>query len=47
MFVALIAAVSMYYLQVYAFYEDPQEGGTVSIVNVVTGESEEIIADSC
>lgn len=45
MLISVITAVSLYYLQVYAFYEDPQEGGTVSIVNVVTGEPEEIIAD--
>ncbi|MEM6409678.1 MAG: DUF6446 family protein [Pseudomonadota bacterium] len=45
MLVALITAASLYYLQVYHFYEEPVEGGTVELTSIATGQPEEIIAD--
>lgn len=42
---ALIAGVSLYYLQVYHFYEPIETPDAVELVSVVTGEPEEIIAD--
>jgi hypothetical protein len=45
MFVALVTAVSLYYLQVYHFYEEPRTGDAVMLTNLATGAPEEIIAD--
>ncbi|MEM7469899.1 MAG: DUF6446 family protein [Pseudomonadota bacterium] len=45
MITALVAAVSMYYLQVYAFYEEPRTGDPVLLTSIATGAPEEIIAD--
>ena len=44
---ALAAGIGMYYLQVYAFYEEvPATGhGDVQLTNLVTGQPEPIIAD--
>ncbi len=43
--VAIITAISLYYLQVYHFYEEPRTGDKVALVSVSTGAVEEIIAD--
>lgn len=45
MLTALVTAVSLYYLQVYAFYEDPRSGDPVVLTSLTTGAPEEIIAD--
>lgn len=43
----LIAGVSMYYLQVYAYYEDvPEDQFDVQLVNLATGKSESIAFDN-
>ncbi len=44
--VAIITAISLYYLQVYHFYEEPRTGDTVELTSVATGAPEEIIADN-
>lgn len=44
--IALISGVAIYWLQLYAFYEPVRaEAVTMRMINVVTGEAEEIIAD--
>lgn len=44
--VALVAGVSLYYLQVYAFYEEiKQDAAVVELTSIYSGEPEEIIAD--
>jgi len=44
---AVIAGVSMYYLQVYAFYEDvPEAEFDVQLVSMATGASETIVFDN-
>ncbi len=45
MVTALITAVSLYYLQVYHFYEEPRTGGAVMLTSVSSGQPEEIVAD--
>ncbi len=45
MLTALITAVSLYYLQVYHFYEEPKTGDTVTMVPLGGTAPEEIIAD--
>ena len=46
MFVALAAGAVMYYMQVYAFYEEVEaKNVTVELTSIVSGEPEEIIAD--
>lgn len=46
MLTALVTAVSLYYLQVYAFYEEPRSGDPVFMTSIATGQPEEIIADN-
>ena len=46
MITALVTAVSLYYLQVHAFYEEPRSGDPVALTSVATGAPEEIIADN-
>ena len=45
--VALIAGAAMYYLQVYAFYEDAStvSGGDVMLTKIVSGTPEPILAE--
>ncbi len=46
MFIALTAGAVLYYLQVYAFYDEvAAKDVTVELTSVVTNEPEEIIAD--
>ena len=45
MLTALITAVSLYYLQVYHFYEEPRTGDTVALTPLGAPTPEEIIAD--
>ena len=43
---ALFAGVSLYYIQVYAFYDEiEQNTATIELTSIVSGEPEEIIAD--
>lgn len=45
--IALVAGFSMYYLQVYAFYDEvPVEDGNVALTSLFTGEPEVILADN-
>lgn len=47
MLVALIAGAALYYLQVYAFYDEVKQDSTViELTSIVSGQPEEIIADS-
>jgi len=44
---ALIAGATLYYLQVYAFYDEVATGETtIQLTSIVSGEPEEIIADN-
>lgn len=45
MLTALITAISLYYLQVYHFYEEPRTGDTVMLTPLGGTTPEEIIAD--
>ena len=45
MVIALLAGVSLYYLQVHHFYDKVAAPDAVELVSVATGEPEEIIAD--
>ena len=45
MVTALITAISLYYLQVYHFYEEPRTGDTVTMTPLGGTTPEEIIAD--
>ena len=46
MFIALTAGAVLYYLQVYAFYDEvAAKDVTIELTSVVTNEPEEIIAD--
>jgi len=43
---ALIAGATLYYLQVYAYYDEVKTGdATIQLTSIVSGEPEEIIAD--
>jgi hypothetical protein len=43
---ALIAGATLYYLQVYAYYDEVETGETtIQLTSIVSGEPEEIIAD--
>ncbi|PTX56376.1 hypothetical protein C8N43_1033 [Litoreibacter ponti] len=46
MIIALTAGAWMYYLQVYAFYEEVQTPDPVALTSVATGAPEDIIADA-
>lgn len=44
---ALVAGVAMYYLQVYAFYDEvPVSDGNVQLTSLISGVPEEIVAES-
>lgn len=44
--VALVAGAALYYLQVYAFYDEiKQDSAVIELTSIVSGEPEEIIAD--
>ena len=43
--IAVIAGAAMYYLQVYAFYEDVSGDAGVQLVSLATGEPEQILFD--
>lgn len=46
MVVALVAGAALYYLQVYAFYDEiKQDAAVVELTSIYSGEPEEIIAD--
>lgn len=46
MVVALVAGAALYYMQVYAFYDEIEAGNAVvELTSIVSGEPEEIIAD--
>ncbi len=45
MVTALITAISLYYLQVYHFYEEPRTGDLIELTALGSGQPEEIIAD--
>ena len=45
--VALVAGIAMYYLQVYAFYDEvPVESVEITLISLVTGEPEPVAFDN-
>lgn len=45
--IALIAGISMYYLQVYAFYDEiPLEDGNVQLTSLISGQPEVIVFEN-
>jgi len=46
MILAVIAGAWMYYLQVYAFYEEVAQPDAVALTSITSGAPEEIIADA-
>jgi len=43
---ALVAGAALYYLQVYAFYDEiKQDASVIQLTSIMSGEPEEIIAD--
>ncbi|MBS1302997.1 histidine kinase [Loktanella sp. SALINAS62] len=46
-FIALIAGIALYYLQVYAYYEEvPPDAGNVQFVSLVSGEAEPLMFEN-